>query len=176
MAQAPTKSPAKTEAAGAAGEAPAGKSKKTLLIVIGLVLLLLLAGGGAAAYFFLMHKPANGHAVVKKEDSKPPVFVPLETFTVNLAPDDSGGDKFLQVALTLQVPEDKDADTIKLHMPQIRSRILLLLSSQKASDLLTEAGKNKLMKQIVLEINKPFDPAGDPGRATGVFFTSFVIQ
>ncbi|MHB0989940.1 MAG: flagellar basal body-associated protein FliL [Burkholderiales bacterium] len=172
MAQAPSKTTAKS-AAPAAETDPPKKSKKMLLIILGAVFVLLLAGGGAAAYF-LMHKTGGKPAAVKKADEKPPVFVPLDSFTVNLSPDE--GDKFLQVALTLQVPDDKESDNIKAHLPQIRSRLLLLLSSQKASVLLTEAGKNQLMKEIVAEINKPFEPGGDPQKVLGVFFTSFVIQ
>lgn len=176
MAQAPTKSaPAKPAAKDAATttEAPVGKSKKRLLIIIGAILVLLLVGGGTAAYF-LMHKTGNKQGVVKKEDAKPPIFIPLDSFTVNLSPDE--GDKFLQVALTLQVTDDKEADNIKAHIPEVRSRILLLLSSQKASVLLTAAGKDQLMKDIISVINKPFDPAGDPQKVVGVFFTSFIIQ
>ncbi|MDA8327933.1 MAG: flagellar basal body-associated protein FliL [Betaproteobacteria bacterium] len=175
MAQA---SPKSTSAKSAPTEAEttetsAGKPKKKMLIIAGVVLILLIAGGSAAAYFF-MHKPGNNLAVAKKEDLKPPVFLPLDNFTVNLSPDD--GDKYLQVTLTLQVPDEKDADNIKAHMPQVRDRVLLLLSSQKASDLLTEAGKNQLTREIISAINKPFDPAGDPQKVSGVFFTSFVIQ
>jgi flagellar FliL protein len=154
-------------------ETPAGKPKKKMLIIAGVVLVLLIAGGSAAAYFF-MHKPGNNPTVAKKEDLAPPVFLPLDNFTVNLSPDE--GDKYLQVTLTLQVPDEKDADTIKAHMPQVRDRILLLLSNQKASDLLTEAGKNQLTREIISTINKPFDPAGDPQKVSGVFFTSFIIQ
>lgn len=173
MAQAPNKATSAKSAAPAAEAEPAGKSKKPLLIIIGAVLVVLLAGGGAAAYF-LMHKTDGKQAAVKKENSKPPVFVPLDSFTVNLSPDE--GDKFLQIALTLQVPDDKEGDNLKVHLPQIRSRLLLLLSSQKASVLLTEAGKNQLIKEIVTEINKPFEPGGNPQKVLGVFFTSFVIQ
>ncbi|HET9113251.1 MAG TPA: flagellar basal body-associated protein FliL [Burkholderiales bacterium] len=172
MAQAPSKTTAKP-AAPAADAAPAKKSKKMLFIIIGAVLVLLLSGGGVTAYF-LMHKTGGKQAAIKKADTKPPVFVPLDSFTVNLSPDE--GDKFLQVALTLQVSDDKESDNIKAHLPQIRSRLLLLLSSQKASALLTEAGKNQLIKEIIAEINKPFEPGGDPQKVVGVFFTSFVIQ
>jgi flagellar FliL protein len=52
----------------------------------------------------------------------------------------------------------------------------LLLATQKASELLTEAGKNKLISNILTEINKPFDPHGEPNKVSGVFFTSFIIQ
>jgi flagellar protein FliL len=166
------KAPAKPEAA---EEAPAGKSKKTLFIIIGVVLVLLLGGGGAAAWFFT--QKSDKPSAAKAEPPKPPVFVPMDNFTVNLSPEDGDADsKYLQVALTLQVPEEKDAEDIKLHMPQVRSRILLLLSSKKASDLLVEAGKTKLTQDIVTELNKPFDPKGEPQKISSVFFTSFVIQ
>ncbi|ARU31671.1 flagellar basal body-associated protein FliL [Sulfuriferula sp. AH1] len=165
------KAPAKPEAA---EEAPAGKSKKTLFIIIGIVLVLIAGGGGAAWYF--MHQ-SGGPNTKQAEPEKPPVFVTLDNFTVNLSAEDGGdGDKYLQVALTLQVPEEKDAENIKSHMPQVRSRILLLLSSKQASELLTSDGKSKLMKEIVSEINKPFVPKGESQKVSSVFFTSFVIQ
>lgn len=165
------KAPAKPEPV---EEAAAGKSKKTLFIIIGIVLLLI-AGGGAAAWFF-MH-PSGGAHGKQAEPEKPPVFVTLDSFTVNLsAGDGEDGDKYLQVAMTLQVPEEKNAENIKTHMPQVRSRILLLLSSKQASELLTSEGKSKLMKEIISEINKPFIPKGESQKVSSVFFTSFVIQ
>lgn len=165
MAKAPAK-PAAEEAA-----PPVAKSKKPI-IIIGIVVLVLAIGGGASAWF-LTREPSK-HQEVKREPAKPPVFVVLDSFTVNLSPED--GEKYLQVSLTLQVAEEKDAEDIKLHMPQVRSRILLLLSSKKASELLMQEGKTKLTQEIVSEINKPFNPHGEPQKATSVFFTSFVIQ
>ena len=167
------KAPAKPEAT---DEAPAGKSKKTLFIIIGAVVVLLAGGGGAAAWF-LTREPSSHHEEKKAEPAKPPVFVTLENFTVNLTPDEGAeGDKYLQTALTLQVPEEKDAEELKLRMPQVRSRILLLLSSKKASDLSNEPGKTKLAKDIMTEVNKPFEPNAESQKVTGVFFTSLVIQ
>jgi flagellar FliL protein len=166
MSKAPAK-PAADEA-----DVPPVKSKKMLFIIIGAVLVLAI-GGGVAAYF-LTQKPADPHAAKKHEPAKPPVFVPLDNFVVNLSAEDS--EKYLQVAMTLQVADEAAGEDIKAHMPQIRSRILLLLASQKAADLLTEAGKNKLISNIVTEVNKPFDPQGEPNKISGVFFTSFVIQ
>lgn len=165
------KAPAKPEAA---EQVPVVKSKKRLFIMIGL-LVMVLAGGSAAAWFFM--RPAPGaHHEENADPAKPPVFVILDSFTVNLTPDEDGGEKYLQVALTLQVAEEKDAEEIKLHMPQVRSRILLLLSSKKASELLIPEGKTKLTQEIVKEVNKPFYLKGEPQKVTNVFFTSFVIQ
>jgi len=164
------KAPAKPDTAEAA---PAGKSKKTLFIVAGAIILLL-AGSGAAAWFFT--RQPSAHHEEKAEPAKPPVFVVLDNFTVNLSPDDGDADKYLQVALTLQVPEEKDAEEIKSHMPQVRSRILLLLSSKKAAELITAEDKTKLTQEITKDVNKPYDPKGEKQKVSGVFFTSFVIQ
>ncbi|MHB1246890.1 MAG: flagellar basal body-associated protein FliL [Sulfuriferula sp.] len=154
----------------AAAEAPVVKSKKPLFLILGIVVLIL-GGGSAGAWYFTQPKGAQ-HA--KAEPPKPPVFVNLDAFTVNLQSEDS--DKFLQTAFTLQVKDDAQVEIIKLHLPQIRSRLLLLLSSQKASDILTPDGKNKLATEIITQVNKPFQPKAAPQHVTGVFFTSFVIQ
>ena len=166
MAKAPEKPAAATE------DVAPPKSKKMLFIIIAAVVILL-AGGGAAAYF-MSQKSDGKHEEKKHEPAKPPVFVPSEKFTVNLSPEE--GDKYLQVEITMQVAEEKDAEEFKTHMPQVRSTILRLLANQKASELLTETGKTKLIKDIITEVNKPFNPKSEPNKVTGVFFTSFVIQ
>ena len=167
MAKAPPKPEPKAEVN---AEAPAVKSKKPLFLILGIAVLVL-GGGGAGAWYFTQPKSAQ-HA--KAEPPKPPVFVNMEAFTVNLQSEDS--DKFLQTAFTLQVKDDAQVEIIKSHLPQVRSRLLLLLSSQKAADILTPEGKNKLAQEIVAQVNKPFEPKGTPQTVTGVFFTSFVIQ
>lgn len=167
MAKAPPKPEPKAEAS---TEAPAVKSKKPLFLILGIAVLVL-GGGGAGAWYFTQPKSAQ-HA--KAEPPKPPVFINMDAFTVNLQSEDS--DKFLQTAFTLQVKDDAQVEIIKSHLPQVRSRLLLLLSSQKAADILTPEGKNKLAQEIVAQVNKPFEPKGTPQTVTGVFFTSFVIQ
>jgi hypothetical protein len=42
------------------------------------------------------------------------------------------GDQYLQVAMTLQVQDGQTAEALKLYMPQVRSRLLMVLSSKKA--------------------------------------------
>jgi len=163
------KAPAKPEA-----DAPAGKSKKKLLIIVaGVVLLLVLAGGGAA--FFLMKKnSAPKEKEHKSEPAKVPVFMPLEPFTVNLQSET--GDKYLQVAMSLQVEDAGQVEVIKANLPQVKSRILLLLSSKDAAEILTNEGKEKLIEEIVDRVNQPFVPKGEHQRVISVFFTSFVVQ
>lgn len=162
-------SEAKQETAEAAEAAPP-KSKKKLFIIIG-ALVAVLAGGGAGAWFF-MGKGGDDAKHVKEEPAKPPVYLPLETFTVNL----TDSEQFLQIDLTLQLDDPEQVEAIKLHMPRVRSRMLTLLASQQAENLLAPEGKQKLAKEIVAQLNQPFDPKGKPQKVLDVLFTSFVIQ
>ena len=151
----------------------APKSKKKLIIIIAAVVLL--AGGGGAGWFF-MHKNADHKkAEVKHEEpAKAPVFVTLETFTVNLQPDPD--EKFLQLDVSLQVPTPEVAEEMKGQMPAIRSRLLMLLTSKTAGQISTSEGKKQLSEEIITEVNKPFAKGAKPQEVSGVFFTSFVIQ
>ena len=160
--------------------APAGDTaneiilnKKLTLIIAVLALLLMGAVGGGTAWYFLSDKPiANGTA--ETEPPKPPVFSALEPFVVNLQPE--MGEQYLQVAMTLQVPEQIHADRIKAYMPVIRSRLLVLLSNKRASELTKPDGKHKLAEEIIAMLNEPFTAGAQPLGVSSVFFTAFVIQ
>jgi flagellar FliL protein len=160
-----------TEESQVAEATPPGSKKKKKLLVLVVMLVILLAGGGAAAWFFFAGGNADP-AAAKEAPPKPPVYLPLETFTVNL----HDGEQYLQVDLTLEATEQAELDTIKLHMPRIRSRLLTLLAHKTADELLRPEGKDQLAKEILAEINKPLDPKGKPQNVADVLFTSFVIQ
>jgi flagellar FliL protein len=155
--------------------APAGaKSKKKTIIILAIVMLLL-GGGGAAAWWLLAGKSKDAHAQAKHvEPAQPPVFLAMEPFTVNLQTETS--EQFLQVAFTVQVHDEKQVDQMKLYMPQLRSRLLMLLSSKKASEISTVEGKKKLTDEILAQMKQPFSPGAPPQDVSNVFFTSFVIQ
>ena len=164
------KDKAKEEAKG--GEEPP-KKKGKLLLVLGAVLVLAGAGVGGAWYFTQSGgKHADEH---KEEKPKPPVFVPLETFTVNLQPD-GGSERYLQLGIDLKVTDQAVIDVVKLHMPEIRNGVLMLLSSKSAEQIASLEGKQKLSGEIQEQVNKPLDVKATGKGVTGVYFTSFVIQ
>lgn len=151
-------------------ETPAPKkSKKMLFIIVGLVLVL--AIGGAAAFMLMGGQHGEEQ---DQEKSSIPVFVVIDPFVVNLQEDE--GDQYLQVSLTLQVPDSATADAIKTFMPQVRSRLLLVLSSKKAAELLTSEGKRNLTDEIIDQLGEPFANGEKGPTVTDVFYTSFVIQ
>ena len=131
---------------------PKKKGKKGLIIIIAAVLLL--AGGGGAGWFFFLkpkpdasadaeedHKPA-----ARKEKGKVKTFASLDPFTVNLA--DEGGERFVQVAVVLEVADAKVSSDLTAQMPAVRNAVLMLLSSKLARELLTVPGKEKLAEEI----------------------------
>jgi flagellar FliL protein len=155
--------------------APKKSKKKMILLIVAALVLLGGAGGGAAWYFMGGNAPATATAAAKIEPPKLPVFVVLEPFTVNLQSET--GDQFLQITLTLQVPDQAQDELFKTFMPQVRSRLLFLLSSKKAAEISTIEGKKKLTDDIIATVNESFSPPkGPPQRVSNVFFTSFVIQ
>ena len=127
------------------GEAP--KSKKKLIIIIAAVALIAAGGGG---FFFMKNKSAPTETS-KAQPPKEPKFIPLETFTVNLQHEEA--DQFLQINISLKVMEPELEEKIKAVLPEIRSKLNLLLSSKKPSELVTVAGKKKLANEIAIEAN-----------------------
>ena len=165
------------KAAAAGDAAPKGKSKM-MIIIIAVVLLAAIGGGGA---FFMMRGGGDDHAEASPKKGKkaakaaPPEYVQLESFTVNLQPD-NGADQYLQVQMTLQVAGAEQAESIKTNMAKVRSRVLILLSSKKASEINTVEGKKKLADEVMTTVKEPFFDHGDEQEVSEVLFTSFIIQ
>lgn len=144
MAKAPPKDN-KPETEGEGEEQPP-KKKGKLPLIIGLVLLLAAGGGGAWFFMFRDKGAETAEQQAKPQPPKPPVFVPLDAFTVNLSPEQ--GDQYLQVAATLKVLDPSAADAVKQYMPELRHKVLVLLSTKKASDIATGQGRERLAEEI----------------------------
>ena len=137
-----------------------------LIIVLAAVVLLALAGGGAAVFMMKQkaaalaaedgddadaqaHEPAQA----KVDPKHPPVFMPLDPFTVNLA--DRENERYAQIGVTLQIDGSKTSDQLALYMPAIRNNILMVLSHKTAAELLTREGKERLAKSILHAAVRP---------------------
>lgn len=166
-------------AAAAAGDAPPKGKSKMMIIIIAVVLL---AGAGGGAAWFMTRSSGADHAEAgakkpkKAAKAAPPEYVALESFTVNLQPQAEGTDQYLQVAMTLQVNGAEQAELLKSNMAKVRSRVLLVLSSKKASEINTVEGKKKLSSEVVAVIKEPFFDKGEEQEVSEVLFTSFIIQ
>jgi len=148
----------------AEADAPAPPPKKRAINwKLPLIALCVIGAAGGGAYWYTTGHHGDAAKEVKAKPAKPPQFLPLDPYTVNLQLEENP--QYLQVGLTLKVADNAAVDAIKLHMPEVRDSILLLLSSQKASSLLTLDGKRKLAADIVTSINAIVAPAPAPAPA-----------
>lgn len=186
--------PKKAEEAEAA---PPPKKGKKLLIIIVLAVVLALGGGLLVGKLVFggkkaaegdeaaaeEHKEEKAALQFKYDPKKPPVYVNLDAFTVNL-----DGGQFLQVVASLQVADEKVAEAIKQYMPQLRHEYLSIMSSKKPTDVMTQDGRLDLaeeMQEVGNEILGYEPPArkrkknAEPdnnGPIIGVYFTQFIVQ
>ncbi len=154
-----------TAAPAAEAAAPKGGGKKKLMLIIAIVLVVVLIGAGAAVFLLKKKAPVEGEEgyeeeaspkaaeVAKPKPGTPPVYLPMEPFTVNLADKDS--DRFAQVGVTLEVTDQKTADLIKSYMPAIRSGVLVVLSHKTAAQMLSKEGKERLQQEVLAEAVRP---------------------
>jgi flagellar FliL protein len=163
------------------------RPKRALRRRYALLGLIALAAAGGGTWQFMQDEPQPKAAAAaakgatagkseKAEPAKPPQFVALEPITVNLRADGSP-EHYLQVGLTYQVATSPTADAMKLHMPVIRSNILLLLSAKAPKELATLEGKAKLSEELLAAARKPLPDGADPLKGIGaVHYSSFIIQ
>lgn len=179
----------------AAAEPPKKKSKKLLIIIIVAVLLI---GGGAGA-FFMMGGKSEEEAVeepVEEEhaaDEHTTEAVELDTFVVNL----SENATFLKTTIVLEVNShlihgapaeggegggghgggggsSKLPGVLGEKEANIKDRIIKILSSKKAPQLLDPEGKDELKEELADAINQVVEL--DEELVVNVFFTTFIIQ
>ncbi|MCE1699898.1 flagellar basal body-associated protein FliL, partial [Enterobacter hormaechei] len=77
-----------------------------------------------------------------------PVFMALEPFTVNLIDNEEHFDRVLYIGVTLRLPDEKTRQRFNDYLPEVRSRMLLLLSRQSAVALAKDDGKMSLVAEI----------------------------
>jgi flagellar protein FliL len=187
---------------------PSRGKKKLILIVAGAVLLLAMAGGGA---WLLLKKSAAdddeaaGDEVAQVDPTKGkarsdpkavPTFVPLESFTVNLA--DRETERYAQISVTLEVLDDKAAERVKAFLPAVRNNILMVLAHKTSEQLLQREGKAQLageirretVRALGIDIDAAASPAADAKKkkrkvpklepvvlpVTAVHFSNFIVQ
>lgn len=129
-------------------EDPTVQKKSSKKLVLGAVAALVLVIAAGAGWYFTKGKD-DAHQVeeVKVAPPKTPIFVALEPFTVNLQRETS--DQYLQMGITMKIFEVDIETKIKANLPEIRSKILQLLTTKTATELLTAEGKTQLVKEIL---------------------------
>ncbi|MFE8048570.1 flagellar basal body-associated protein FliL [Brenneria goodwinii] len=149
--------------------------KRSIWLVVLIVIALLTAIAGGAAWWFL-YKPTDTAQTPKVEPPAAPVFMPLDTFTVNLQNPDNDLDRVLYVGFTLRLPDEATHQQLSNYLPEVRSRLLLLLSRQNSASLSTEQGKQQLVEEIKQVLAPPLVPGQAEQTINDVLFTAFILR
>ncbi|MDW5375714.1 flagellar basal body-associated protein FliL [Halomonas sp. HP20-15] len=154
-----------------------GKKSKPWWL-LGLLIILLSVACSAGVYFLLDSRSVASEEVAEAAppaEAEPPIFVPVQPFTVNIQSDDYS-QRLLYIGLSLKVGDEESSELVKTYMPQVRSRLLMLLSSQNADDLITPQGKEKLSREILALFDKPFSDPPPTLVVDDVLYTDFIVQ
>lgn len=165
-------------AAAAAAPAAAATPRKKPWLLIGIAGAVLLACGGTGAWLLLAHNhhKAPGAAAPPPPPSGPPLYVALDPpFVANFQGDQQV--RFLQITAQIMTHDAKTVEALKAADPIIRNDLLLLFSNQKATDLASNEGKEKLRAAALAAVRKVLAANdGKPEKVDAVLFTTFVMQ
>lgn len=162
---------------------PQNKSKKPIALI--LFALVTLGNFALSGYTLLEVKKGVRHAAAETEqaaqdaeaEAGEPIYLPLEAFTVSITPsaNETETDAVLHIGLTLQLKDDASRQLAEAFMPEIRSRLLLLLSQQNAKALSTQQGKDALTAAIRQTLSQPIGGKKTLS-VTDVLYTAFILR
>lgn len=153
-------------------------AKKRPILVILLVLITLGACSAAGYIWWQMQQNKDGKptATAKVQPPPAPVFMPLDTFTVNLVTPDNDPERVLYIGLTLRLPDEATRRQLNDFLPEVRSRLLMLLSRQEAGQLANEQGKQQLVAEIKDVLSTPLVKGQPKQVVSDVLFTAFILR
>jgi flagellar FliL protein len=150
------------------------KSKMMLWIILGATVLLMGGGGFLVTKYMRGAKSAaEGGEGAGKVEAKPKSMMNLESFLVNLT--DADNTRFVKVTFRLGIDEaglGEELASDPVVLAETRDKIIRILSTKTAEEILTIEGKDKLREEIRTTINKILPQ----GKVVDVFIMDFVVQ
>lgn len=159
-----------TKAAEPAAEG-AGKKKRSnrKWFIMGFLLVILLAGGALGGKYYLDQQAVKKVAAQQKAASAGILWA-MDTFIVNLM--DNGGERYLKVAMQLELSDPEVVPELKEIKPKLRDAVLGILASKSLKDVSTAEGKQRLKEEISNRLSSYLSK----GKIYQIYFTEFVIQ
>ena len=162
-----------------ADEGGGGGSKKKLIIIIVAVVLLLVIG---IVVFMLMSGEEEEQLPEEEmqvtdvaEPLAEPIFLPLESFVVNL----KDGRRFLKTTIQLMLSEPAAAAYLTVRLVEIKDIVLAELQELSVEDVKQSDTREDLRQRLISAISQifPSEPEWeDPEPIRKVLFEEFVIQ
>ena len=159
-------------------EGGGGGSKKKLIIIVAVVLLLVIG----IVVFMLMSGEEEEQLPEEEmqvtdvaEPLAEPIFLPLESFVVNL----KDGRRFLKTTIQLMLSEPAAAAYLTVRLVEIKDIVLAELQELSVEDVKQSDAREALRQRLISAISQifPSEPDWeDPEPIRKVLFEEFVIQ
>ena len=160
------------------GETKSGGGKKKLVIILAVVLLLVIG----IVVFLLMsgdeeeELPEEEQPVTDvAEPLAEPVFLPLESFVVNL----KDGRRFLKTTIQLMLSEPGAAAYLTVRLVEVKDIVLAELQELSVEDVKQSDAREALRQRLISSISQIFPSKPeweDPEPIKKVLFEEFVVQ
>ena len=124
-----------------------------------------------SGFFFWKTQMQQVAAAPKPVD---PIFYALEPFTANLQP--GSKTRFVHAAMTLKLGETKAQLQLVQYLPEVRSRVLALLSNREGETMESTEDRDLLAAEILAALSQPYGSHLAPPKITSVMFTTFMLQ
>ncbi|MHA6494537.1 flagellar basal body-associated protein FliL [Pseudomonas borbori] len=167
------------EPAAAQAVKPASKLKLIILIVVVLLVAVGLSVGGT---WFFLNKGSAEKAAQEQEAAANAAPVKQAAIYEELAPafvvnfNHKGRARYMQVSVALMARDQAALDALKVHMPVLRNRLVMLFSSQDFESLITPVGKEMLLQQATASVQELAQKETGNLAVERVLFTNLVLQ
>ncbi|AYC32534.1 flagellar basal body-associated protein FliL [Pseudomonas cavernae] len=158
---------------------PAGKLKLIIVIAVALLLAVGLSIGGT---WLVLHKNSAADEAKSEEAAEgaapgkqPAIYEQLApAFVVNFKQD--GRQRYMQVSIALMARDEAQLKALKVHLPMLRNRLVMLFSGQDFNALTTPVGKEMLRQQATASVQELAQKEIGQTVVEQVLFTNFVLQ
>lgn len=173
---------AKKEAAQAPETAEAKPAGKLKLIILIVAVVLLVVGISVGATWFLLSKGSSVPDAEAQTAAEPAVPVKQKAIYEEMVPafvvnfNHQGRARYMQVSVALMARDQVALDALKVHMPVLRNRLVMLFSSQDFGALMTPVGKEMLRQQATASVQELAEKETGKLAVEQVLFTNIVLQ
>lgn len=161
---------------------PSGGGTGRKLLVAGSIVAVLAAVGVAAAMFMTGSQPTETVADTEIDgqapgrSAGPAIYTSLHPpMVVNLA-DSTGEQHFMQVTLEVMARKQDVITAVRDNAPLIRNSLILLYGSERYEDVVTRAGKEKMLADGLAEVRRVMKQQAGVSDIEALYFTNLIIQ
>ncbi|WP_417566131.1 flagellar basal body-associated FliL family protein [Marinobacter sp.] len=160
--------------------APAKKGKLKLIIMLMVVVILAIVLSVVGTLWFLggglpgMGEDDGETVEAAEESFAPSTYVLIDKALVTTV-QAQGRQRYAQVFLALEATDPQALSAAQLHLPLIRSQLVMVLGNSQFNDLQTPEGRRGLAERMLMTVNQVLEQEGEPA-VKRVLFRNFVVQ